>query len=385
MSDGLVAPLLLTDRPWAEIEAQRKGPPLSTSPQFGSIMLQPIELPIVISAELWEMLNEGLRRRYEKAPPPAPVLLLEGPAAWEKERQKAQLTPGAVQGHKAVVAQIETTESDNRKRWKKDLKQWISTLHAFVSKQRPDSMAYYKGCIDRIKEYVKQEMYTQVGREVEQTNRVFLSHVALDAEILKLLKETDELNNKDLRKNIIEGNNFTGLNDIGKALDNDPESSLAIKVQLAAIKEKLADYKSRASNLRPGVAVRPRGPNGLYRLERADLSDRPTGRLYRSETRAAQTIARIADIDYLIQNGRLRANRDGPNPAYWHAHVGGDYKDNMIVRKSDLAIMGFVDGHISSKKEDRAGAQAASAIEGRNTEGQLVEILAIDGDLYEVV
>ena len=59
----------------------------------------------------------------------------------------------------------------------------------------------------------------------------------------------------------------------------------------------------------------------------------------------------------------------------------------MIVRKLDNAIMGFVDGHISGKNEDRDNANKAKTIEARVTTapGALIEILVIDGDLYELV
>ena len=59
----------------------------------------------------------------------------------------------------------------------------------------------------------------------------------------------------------------------------------------------------------------------------------------------------------------------------------------MIVRKLDNAIMDFVDGHISGKKEDRDNARKPMTIEARDTTapGSMIEILVIDDDLYEVV
>ncbi len=387
MGPELKAPLLLTDRPWEQIEAEKSRPPVSTGPMFGNLLVQTFTLPIVVSEELWQMLTETLRRRYEQPAAPAPVLLLEGPRWWEKEREKEKLTTGAKEGHAKAMKLIGDRESQARKQIQQSYVSWSKTLREFAAKHG-DASLFYEQRIAEIDEYLKQDMHTRAGKFIQRLNAVFKKHAAMDTSILKLLKDTDALSNKDMKANILHGGNgFIGANQIAGDLDADPESSKEAEDRLATLRDKLDEYLSRPSAVAKGMVLRARGPNGLFALPRAALAGRATGKLYRTEAKAAGTLARIGDIHYLITNARLRANRDGPNPAYWHAHVGGDYQDNMIVRKLDNAIMGFVDGHISGKNEDRDNANKAKTIEARVTTapGALIEILVIDGDLYELV
>lgn len=386
MGPELKAPLLLTDRPWEQIEAERNRPPVSTGPLFGNLLVQTYTLPIVVSQEIWQMLSETLRKRYEQPAAPAPTLLLEGPRWWEKEREKEKLTPGAKTSHADAMQQIRTQESASRKQIEKGYEGWLKSLLTFAAAHE-ESLPFYKRRIAEIDEYLKLEMYTQAGKLIQRLNAVFKKHIAMDAAILKLLKDADVLSNKNMKNNIVQGQNFIGANKIARDLDTDPESHKEAEDRLNTLRDKLDDYLGRPSAVLHGMVVKAKGPHGLFALPRAALGTRATGRLYRTEAKAANTLARIGDINYLITNARLRANRDGPNSAYWHAHVGGDYKDNMIVRKLDNAIMGFVDGHISGKNEDRQNAIRAQDIESRITTapGALIEIVVIDGDLYEVV
>ena len=159
------------------------------------------------------------------------------------------------------------------------------------------SLPFCKQRIAEIGEYLKQDLHTQAGKFIQRLNAVFKKHAAMDTAILKLLKDTDALSNTDMKANIVNGGNFIGANKIARDLDTDPESSKEAEDRLGTLREKLDEYLSGPSAVLKGMVVKVKGPQGLFALPRAALVARATGKLYRTEAKAAGTLARFGDID----------------------------------------------------------------------------------------